>query len=42
MRDREGLANTAVEDVSFFPVLSGAAVVANLCCADLVSENPEM
>ena len=42
MMDREGLANTTVEDVSFFVVLSDTAVVVNLCCVDLVSENPEM
>lgn len=40
--DREGLAHTTVEDVSFFIVLSDTAVVVNLCCVDLISENPEM
>lgn len=37
--DREELANTTLEDVIF---LSDPAVVVNIWCVDLVSENPEM
>lgn len=40
--DREELANTTLEDVIFFTVLSDAAVAVNIWCVDLVSENPEM
>lgn len=40
--DREELVNTTSEDVIFFTSLSCTAVVVNIWCVDLVSENPEM
>lgn len=40
--DKEELVSTTLEDVIFFIVLSDTAVVVNIWCVDLVSENPEM
>lgn len=39
--DREELVNTTLEDVSSI-VQSDTAVVVNIWCVDVVSENPEM